>query len=127
MCGSLPPSVEADDSRPRARAAGLARVDATLRSRDRWIDAVTVGTLPNISLSAALDTLKREARVRFSNALTVRPLGLRVVRDAARVYYDDLVAAGYAAAEIESTGREEMMAALSGDLSTTTQSWQLFE
>jgi len=49
------------------------------------IRAVLAGNLPTIVSIGPLTTLAREARSRFSEALTVRPLGLDVVRHAARL------------------------------------------
>jgi hypothetical protein len=64
--------------------------------------------LPASTLHAPLTTVKSEARHDCTQALTLRPLGLDAVRDAARAYHDALVAANYDASEIEATGRQEM-------------------
>jgi hypothetical protein len=75
-----------------------------------WVGALIVDKLRNSSLLAPLTTSASEARSHFSNAMRVRPLALDIVRHAARVYHDELVATGYTASEMDARGREEMMA-----------------
>lgn len=73
-----------------------------------WVGALIVGNLHTCSLRSPLTTRASDARARFSNALSVRPLELDVVRRAARAYYDELVVGGYTGPQIEATGRQEM-------------------